>query len=75
VLVENREDFIQKLNGRGIPTNVVHLRIDRNSVFGGMTEGLENQVQFDAKQISIPVHDALTDDEVDAIIKTIREGW
>ena len=75
LLAENRIDFIKKLAGHGIPTNVVHLRIDRNSVFGGITESLVNQAEFDKRQISIPVHDALTDDEVSRIIEVIRSGW
>lgn len=75
LLVENRLEFIKRLAEHGIPTNVVHLRIDRNSVFGGITEDLVNQAEFDRSQIAIPVHDALTDDEVSQIIKVIKSGW
>ncbi|HVN96301.1 MAG TPA: DegT/DnrJ/EryC1/StrS family aminotransferase [Syntrophorhabdaceae bacterium] len=75
MLVEQRDDFIQTLKEHGIPASVVHQRIDRNSVFGGMTEGLTSQDLFEKKQISIPVHGHLNDDHVDLIIKTIRNGW
>ena len=75
VLVEKREDFIRRLKSRGIRTSVVHLRIDRNSIFGGITPGLSGQENFDRHQISIPLHDKLTDDDVNLIIKTIKKGW
>lgn len=75
ILVENRNNFVKKLKSRSIPASVVDLRIDRNSVFGGMNEELKNQEEFEQKQISIPVHQRLTDDDVGLIIKTIREGW
>jgi len=75
MLVERREDFIRKLRDDGIPTSVVHLRIDRYSVFGGIREDLPNQTAFDANQISIPVHEGLTDDDVERIVESICSGW
>ena len=75
VLVEKRLDFIRKLKECGIPTSVVHQRIDRYSVFGGVREDLINQAKFDEKQISIPIHEGLTDDEVDKIMRVVRSGW
>lgn len=75
VLVENRVDFIKKLKEHSIPTSVVHQRIDRYPVFGGVRETLVNQAKFDQKQISLPVHEGLTDDDVCSIIQSISEGW
>jgi len=75
VLAERREGFIRKLRDRGIPTSVVHLRIDRYSVFGGLREDLSNQAFFNAHQISIPVHEGLTDDDVETIVECVRSGW
>jgi perosamine synthetase len=75
ILVERREDFIRALKSQGIPTSVVHSRIDKNTVFGGITEGLNNQEKFNEKQISIPIHSDLTDEDIELIIKTIKEGW
>jgi perosamine synthetase len=60
---------------KGIPASVVHLRIDRNSVFGGIREDLAGQAEFNEKQIAIPVHEKLSDDEIDLIVKTIKAGW
>lgn len=75
ILVERREDFIRKLASHGIPVSVVHLRIDKNSVFGGVRNELINQEKFNAFQVSLPVHSALKDEEVDHIITTIKHGW
>ena len=58
-----------------IPVSVVHQRIDRFSVFGGQTPGLENQGKFDENQIAIPIHSDLTNEDIDIIIYTIKGGW
>ncbi len=75
VLVEHREDFIRKLAERGIPASVVHLRIDHNSIFGGFRKDLVGQAWFNEHQVAIPVHEALTPDDLEKIIRVIQEGW
>jgi perosamine synthetase len=75
MLVENRIDFIKKLKGKEIPASVMHQRIDNNSIFGGITPGLVNQEKFNDLQVAIPVHNALTDEDVSLIIDTIKTGW
>ncbi len=75
VIVERRDDFVRKMNERGIPTSVVDLRIDRNPIFGGQRGDLVNQAWFNERQISIPLHNALTEADVDAVIEAIRSGW
>jgi perosamine synthetase len=73
--VEKRQDFIRKLNSAGISASVVHQRIDRNSVFGGLTKNLSGQEAFDESQIHIPIHDALSLENAEYIINTIKQGW
>lgn len=73
--VEQRDGFINAMKDRGIPTSVVHQRIDRNPLFGGKTKGLVNQEKFDKTQINIPIHDGLDDENVEYIIESIRKGW
>lgn len=73
--VENREDFILALKDKGVIASVVHQRIDRNSVFGGQNRSLHNQEKFDDTQIHIPIHDGLTDEDVNYIVDTIKRGW
>jgi perosamine synthetase len=75
ILVERREDFIRKLASCGIPSSVVHLRIDKNSVFGGVRKELINQGKFNELQVSLPVHSGLTDGDIKYIIETIKNGW
>jgi perosamine synthetase len=72
--VKRRLDFIRKMKAAGIPVSVVHLGIDHNSVFGGKKK-LENQRRFDDTQIHIPIHDNLDKEQIDYIIKTIKQGW
>jgi len=73
--VERREDFVLAMRANGITTSVVHQRIDRNSVFGGITEGLVNQVRFDETQIHIPCHSGLSDEMIEHVVRCIARGW
>ena len=73
--VERRLDFIRALKDKGIPASVVHLGIHKNAVFGQQNADLPAQRRFDETQISIPVHQKLTDDEVGQIIAAVRGGW
>lgn len=75
VLIERRVDFIKKLKEHGIPASVVHLRIDHNSVFGGITPDLPDQERFNEDHVAIPVHSGLSDDEMGQIIDCIKRGW
>ncbi|MBI2637991.1 DegT/DnrJ/EryC1/StrS family aminotransferase [Candidatus Peregrinibacteria bacterium] len=73
--VEKREKFIQKMRQAGISTSVVHLGIDHNSLFGGKRKNLIQQRRFDKTQIHIPIHDGLSEKDVDHIINIIQKGW
>jgi perosamine synthetase len=75
VLVERRDDFIRALKSRGIPSTVVHQRIDRNKVFGGLRKDLSGQTYFAARQVALPVHAGLTDDDVHTVLGGIAIGW
>lgn len=75
VLVERRIDFIKKLKEHDVPASVVHLRIDRNSVFGGLTPNLPNQEKFNENQVAIPIHSGLSDEDVEKVIYVIKSGW
>ena len=75
VLVENRADFVRKLKEYNVPSSVVSQRIDRFSVFKQNNENLTNQERFDKKQISIPIHPALTDEDISIVLSSIMNGW
>lgn len=75
--VENRIEFIRKMKSNNIPVSVVHQGIHKNSIFKDVVvvENLENQLKFDETQIHLPLHDALTMEQVNYIIENIQKGW
>jgi perosamine synthetase len=75
ILVERREDFVRALKTRGVPTSVVHQRIDRNRILGGIRSGLEGQEHFDSLQVAVPVHAGLSNADVELVIDSIKAGW
>ena len=40
-----------------------------------MLQTIKIQERFDKKQISIPIHSALTDEDVSIVISSILKGW
>jgi perosamine synthetase len=75
VLVDRREDFVGAMASRGVPASVVHQRIDRNKVFGGVRPELTGQAAFDARQIALPCHEGLTDDDIANVVRAAHSGW
>jgi dTDP-4-amino-4,6-dideoxygalactose transaminase len=75
LLVERREDFLRMLQSHGIYASVVHLRIDRNDLYGGVRQDLPNLDRFTERHVSLPIHEGLSDDDVRYIVETIRRGW
>ena len=73
--VEDRLNFIRKLKEKNITASVIHQRIDRNKVFGGLTHNLINQEKFDSTQIHIPMHDAITIAQAEYVVSVISKGW
>lgn len=73
--VENRLGFIRALKSKGIAASVVHDGIDHNTLFGGKRHDLTQQRRFDETQIHIPLHDALTGEQVAYIVDAIKQGW
>jgi perosamine synthetase len=73
--VEQRNDFIIALAEKKVTASVVHQRIDRNAVFGGLDESLVNQKRFDETQVHIPLHADVTREQAGYIINVIKKGW
>jgi len=73
--VEDRVRFIEALRAKGITASVIHQRIDRNSIFGGIRKDLPNQEEFDRTQVHIPIHDGLNNEKICYIIDVIKGGW
>ncbi len=75
MLIDRREDFIRALKDRGVPSSVVHRRIDKNRIFGGLTPNLPGQEFFDEHQVALPVHMGLTDEDLELILNSVKMGW
>ncbi len=75
ILVERRDDFTKMLRANGIETHMVHVRCDVYPIFGGRRLNLPVMNEVEPKYVSIPLHQGLTDDDVDKVIKTVRKGW
>ena len=73
--VERREEFVRALAAAGVPTSVVHLAIDRYTIFGGANAELAAQRRFDETQIHIPIHDNIGQEEAEFVVAAIRKGW
>jgi perosamine synthetase len=73
-LVDRRDDFVSALASREVPASVVHQRIDRNTIFGGASP-LEGQDFFDYRQIALPIHIGMTDEDVQSVVRAVRKGW
>ena len=68
---QNRDQFIIKLKEKGVPASVVHQGIDRFSIFKDFRTELPIQREFDKSQVHLPLHDGLTDEQVDWIIDSV----
>ena len=73
--VENRNDFCRVLREKGVETSVVHVRNDQYTIFGGLREDLPVLDKFSKTHISIPFHNKLDDEDIEYVIKCIKEGW
>jgi perosamine synthetase len=72
--VDKRLDFVRHMKSGQIPVSVVHQRIDRNEIFGGLAD-LPQQEFFDESQIHIPIHDAINLEKASYIVNVIKKGW
>lgn len=73
--VQKRNDFIRALKDQGISCSVVHQRIDKHPIFGGLQRDLIIQAKFDSTQIHLPVYERLTNEQVAHIISSVKKGW
>jgi dTDP-4-amino-4,6-dideoxygalactose transaminase len=73
--VENRDDFCRAMRTRGVEVSVVHVRNDQYKVFGGIRRDLVNLDRLSKTYICLPLHNQLSDDDVEYVIECIKEGW
>jgi len=73
--VQDRNKFAEMMKSKGIEVSVMHTRNDKLKVFGGKAMDLPNMARFSETSICIPIHNHLSDDDVDYVVKSIKEGW
>ncbi len=75
MLVEKRKEFIKYMRANKINVSVVHQGIHKNNIFAECKKEIEQQLIFDEKQIHIPLHENLQEEDIFYIIDTIKKGW
>lgn len=70
--VDDRNGFIQKMKKRNVPASVVHVGIDRNSIFNSYTD-LPMQREWDAHHVCLPCHSGLSNSDVRKVIGAYNE--
>ena len=73
VLAEKRDDLVRKLRSRGIGTGVHYRRNDEYPMY--QRADLPNVEYFASREISLPMHMCLSDDDVGVVSRAIAEGW
>lgn len=73
--VERRLDFLKMMLKKGIEASVVHNRIDTNDAFGPLRKDLKQLARFTETHVSLPLHNYLSNGDMDYILKCIRSGW
>ena len=73
--VKDRTKFCKKMASSGIETSIVHMRNDAYKIFGNLRKDLPNLDKFSKTNISIPLHNNISDNDIDYIIKTVKNGW
>ena len=75
ILAEHRTRLVEKLREHGIEAGIMHQRNDIYSVFGGRRQNLNNMNRIEKKYLFLPLHHAVTENDVRYISKVIKGGW
>jgi dTDP-4-amino-4,6-dideoxygalactose transaminase len=74
---DNRKELIKVLDQNGIDASPVHCRNDTYTAFVNCTlagDELNNTALFDQQMLCIPVGEWLTDEDVELIVKCLKNG-
>ncbi|WP_200836674.1 DegT/DnrJ/EryC1/StrS family aminotransferase [Roseiconus lacunae] len=75
-MVEGREAFQQLLRAQGVESGQVHYRNDRYSIFNRFRDTeTPNMDAVEGKYVCLPLHDAMSSEQVDRVCSLIRKGW
>ncbi len=73
--VERRQKFAEALHKKGIGVLVQNYRNDQFSIFGKPRKDLPNTDRIDKDHICLPIHEDITPEDLQYIIKTVKAGW
>jgi len=72
ILTDRREELAEYLTSKGIDNNLIHLRNDIYTVFGGERQALPNMNRLEGKYLYLPLNTKVTEDDVIYICKEIN---
>ena len=75
VLVEKRDEFAKMLFENGVDTNLVQIRNDLFTIFGGKRVELPVMDAVEGKYICLPLNMETTEENVEFICDLIKKGW
>lgn len=75
ILTERRDDLADYLTSKNIDNNLVHLRNDIYSVFGGKRENLPKMNELESQYLYLPLNTHVKDEDVLYICKCIKEFY
>ncbi|GAH39105.1 unnamed protein product [marine sediment metagenome] len=75
ILVDKRSDFIIKMLQLGIETSIVHERNDVAPIFREYAGDCPNLRKVNNKRVCLPLHQNMTLEDANYIIKSIKGGW
>ncbi len=73
VIINNRDEVSEKLLKKGIEVNMVHLRNDIYSIFGGKRQNLPNMNWIEERYIYLPIHSKLKSQDLKKITTVFNE--
>jgi len=73
--VANRDDFCRMMADHGVEVSICHIRCDEHPVFGPRRKDLHALDQYEQSYISIPLHNHLSDEDVEYVIECVKGGW
>ena len=71
-VIENRDVIAEKLLNEGIDVNMVHLRNDIYTIFGGRRLDLPNMNYIEDQYLYLPINNKISDTEVNTVVETFN---
>ena len=74
--VERRDKFVATMAYRGVETSIVHERNDEIPIFREFKkEEYPNLDRINKDRVCLPLHQHLSDEDVEYVIDAIKKGW